>query len=29
MNLDDLRGALFAALGLVRVYTKIPAGNRT
>ena len=24
MNLDDLRGALFAALELVRVYTKIP-----
>ena len=24
MNLDDLRGALFAALRLVRVYTKIP-----
>jgi len=24
MNLDDLRGALFAALALVRVYTKIP-----
>ena len=24
MNLDDLRGATFVALGLVRVYTKIP-----
>ena len=24
MNLDELRGALFAALGLVRVYTKMP-----
>jgi ribosome-interacting GTPase 1 len=24
MNLDELRGALFAALGVVRVYTKIP-----
>jgi hypothetical protein len=24
MNLDDLRPALFAALGLVRVYTKVP-----
>jgi len=24
MNLDDIRNALFAALGLVRVYTKIP-----